>query len=181
MNAFIRAWSSAHDQRAFGEILMNIESVDRGIVVTTPNYRLLLGCEDGYAVREVEIFGEGRLDRFDKPSEGSCNLGMADQSSFRFASEGAKLHALLLNSVIPAKCISCKSEKPQCCRQSGRLLLSISDRALLEPDTIPEEILTRQALSEPHRTYATSQQREDDQIKALAIAFKENLKKEPSN
>lgn len=42
----------------------------------------------------------------------------------------------------------------------------------------PEEILTRQALSEPHRIYATSQQREDDQIRTLALAFKENLKKE---
>jgi hypothetical protein len=42
----------------------------------------------------------------------------------------------------------------------------------------PEEILTRQALSEPHRAYTTNQQREDDQIKALLLAFKENLKKE---
>jgi hypothetical protein len=42
----------------------------------------------------------------------------------------------------------------------------------------PEEILTRQALSEPHRIYTTNQEREDDQIKALALAFRESLKRE---
>ena len=42
----------------------------------------------------------------------------------------------------------------------------------------PEETLTRQALAEPHRTCATSQEREEDQIKALCLAFKESLKKE---
>jgi hypothetical protein len=42
----------------------------------------------------------------------------------------------------------------------------------------PEEILTRQALSEPHRIYTTNQEREDDQIRAPFMAFKENLKRE---
>mgnify|MGYP002153773025 CR=1 FL=1 len=42
----------------------------------------------------------------------------------------------------------------------------------------PEEILTRQASAEPHRTYATGKGREEDQIKALCMAFKESLKKE---
>jgi hypothetical protein len=42
----------------------------------------------------------------------------------------------------------------------------------------PEDILTRQAISEPHRAYATTQEREEDQIRALCLAFKETLKKE---
>ena len=49
---------------------MNIAPVERGIVVTTSAYRLLLEREGGYAAREVEVLGEGRLDRFDRPGEG---------------------------------------------------------------------------------------------------------------
>jgi hypothetical protein len=42
----------------------------------------------------------------------------------------------------------------------------------------PEEILTRQTLAEPHRTYITSQDREGDQIRTLCLAFKNDLKRE---
>jgi hypothetical protein len=42
----------------------------------------------------------------------------------------------------------------------------------------PEEILAKEALSKPHRTYATLAQREEDQIKTLAQALKETIKKE---
>ena len=44
----------------------------------------------------------------------------------------------------------------------------------------PEEILTTGSLAEPHRTYASSQDREEDQIKALCMAFKESLKRDLS-
>ncbi len=44
----------------------------------------------------------------------------------------------------------------------------------------PEDVLTRNALAEPHRIYATNQEREDDQIRALSRAFMDNLKKELS-
>jgi len=42
----------------------------------------------------------------------------------------------------------------------------------------PEEILTRDVFSEPHRIHATAQEREEDQIRTLCLAFKESLKKE---
>jgi len=42
----------------------------------------------------------------------------------------------------------------------------------------PEEILSKKALSEPHRVYATAQEREEDQIRALCLAFKDTLKRE---
>jgi hypothetical protein len=42
----------------------------------------------------------------------------------------------------------------------------------------PEEVLNRNALAGPHRIYATNQEREDDQIRALSRAFMDNLKKE---
>jgi len=42
----------------------------------------------------------------------------------------------------------------------------------------PEEILSKKAFSEPHRSYATSQERDEDQIRALCLAFKETLKRE---
>jgi ribosomal protein L12E/L44/L45/RPP1/RPP2 len=42
----------------------------------------------------------------------------------------------------------------------------------------PEEILAKEALSKPHRTYATPAQIEEDQIKTLAQALKETIKKE---
>lgn len=42
----------------------------------------------------------------------------------------------------------------------------------------PEDVLTRNGLAEPHRIYATNQEREDDQIRALSRAFMDNLKKE---
>lgn len=41
-----------------------------------------------------------------------------------------------------------------------------------------EQILAKEALSSPHRTYATPTQREEDQVKTLAIALKESIKKE---
>jgi len=42
----------------------------------------------------------------------------------------------------------------------------------------PEEILTKEALSQPHRTYTTHHEREEDQVKTLALALKETIKKE---
>lgn len=41
-----------------------------GLEVATSKYRLMLERDGGYAVRQVEIFGAGRLDRFDRPGEG---------------------------------------------------------------------------------------------------------------
>lgn len=49
---------------------MKIAEVERGIEISTKTYRLLLDRAGGYAAREVEIFGEGRLDRHDRPGEG---------------------------------------------------------------------------------------------------------------
>jgi len=45
----------------------------------------------------------------------------------------------------------------------------------------PEDILSKKAFSEPHRIYATPQEREEDQIRALCLAFKETLKRELGN
>jgi hypothetical protein len=42
----------------------------------------------------------------------------------------------------------------------------------------PEEILTKKALSEPHRTYASPYEREDQNVKALSQALKEMMRKE---
>jgi len=42
----------------------------------------------------------------------------------------------------------------------------------------PEEILTKETLAEPHRTYVTPMEREEDQIKTLALALKETIKRE---
>lgn len=42
----------------------------------------------------------------------------------------------------------------------------------------PEEILTRQAFSEPHRIYVTDEEREEDQIRTLCQAFKQSLRNE---
>jgi hypothetical protein len=42
----------------------------------------------------------------------------------------------------------------------------------------PEEVLTREALSQPARTYITSQDREDFQLKVLSQALKEALRRE---
>jgi hypothetical protein len=50
---------------------MGIRETNLGIEVTTDHYRLLLDRSGGYAVREVEIEGTGRLDRFDRPGEGA--------------------------------------------------------------------------------------------------------------
>jgi hypothetical protein len=50
--------------------MMETREIDKGIEVTTSNYRLLLERAGGFAVRQVEIFGPGRLDRFDRPGEG---------------------------------------------------------------------------------------------------------------
>ena len=52
------------------ESQMELREVELGIEVITPVYRLLLEREGGYAGRQVEIFGAGRLDRFDRPGEG---------------------------------------------------------------------------------------------------------------
>jgi len=50
---------------------MRIAETDRGIEVSAASYRLLLERAGGYAAREVEIAGAGRLDRFDRPGEGA--------------------------------------------------------------------------------------------------------------
>jgi len=42
----------------------------------------------------------------------------------------------------------------------------------------PEKILTREALAEPHRVSASSEEREKEQIRLLGSALKESLKKE---
>lgn len=49
---------------------MQIREIESGIEILTTGYRLLLGRTHGFAGREVEIFGQGRLDRFDRPGEG---------------------------------------------------------------------------------------------------------------
>ena len=49
---------------------MNISETSEGIEVKTSSYRLFLERAGGFAVRQVEIFGPGRLDRFDRPGEG---------------------------------------------------------------------------------------------------------------
>jgi len=49
---------------------MKIQETKRGIEVVTSSYRLLLDGSGGFAVREVELEGVGRLDRFDRPGEG---------------------------------------------------------------------------------------------------------------
>lgn len=50
--------------------VMIANETDEGIEVRTSIYRLLLEQDGGYAGRQVEIFGPGRLDRFDRPGEG---------------------------------------------------------------------------------------------------------------
>lgn len=42
----------------------------------------------------------------------------------------------------------------------------------------PEEILTKEALTQPYRTYVETVQQEDDQVKALSRALKEMMRKE---
>ena len=42
----------------------------------------------------------------------------------------------------------------------------------------PEEILTKKALTEPHRVYVDLRDRGEDQVKALSAALKEMLRKE---
>lgn len=49
---------------------IEIQESERGVEVNTRNYRLLLDRSGGFAIREVEIKGAGRLDRFDRPGEG---------------------------------------------------------------------------------------------------------------
>ena len=49
---------------------MDISETSEGIEVKTSNYRLFLERAGGFAARQVEIFGPGRLDRFDRPGEG---------------------------------------------------------------------------------------------------------------
>jgi len=44
----------------------------------------------------------------------------------------------------------------------------------------PEKILTSEALSEPHRTYVTPDEREDSEIRLLGLALKDQIKKELS-
>jgi len=45
----------------------------------------------------------------------------------------------------------------------------------------PEEILTKEALSRPHRAYTQPQQREEEQVKAVRLALKEMMRKELLN
>ncbi len=49
---------------------MEVRESERGIEIATPCYRLLLERAGGFAIREVEVHGQGRLDRFDRPGEG---------------------------------------------------------------------------------------------------------------
>ena len=49
---------------------MDISETNEGIEVKTSSYRLFLERAGGFAARQVEIFGPGRLDRFDRPGEG---------------------------------------------------------------------------------------------------------------
>ena len=49
---------------------MRIHERDEGIEVSASSYRLLLERAGGFAARQVEVFGPGRLDRFDRPGEG---------------------------------------------------------------------------------------------------------------
>jgi hypothetical protein len=42
----------------------------------------------------------------------------------------------------------------------------------------PEKFLAKEALAEPHRTYANPQEREEDEVRLLGLALRENLKKE---
>ena len=49
---------------------MDISDTNEGIEVKTSSSRLLLERAGGFAGRKVEIFGAGRLDRFDRPGEG---------------------------------------------------------------------------------------------------------------
>jgi hypothetical protein len=42
----------------------------------------------------------------------------------------------------------------------------------------PERFLTKEALAEPHRSYANPQEREEEEVRLLGLAFRENLKKE---
>ena len=42
----------------------------------------------------------------------------------------------------------------------------------------PEEILTRQALSSPNAAYTDSSARENDQLRALSIALRDQMKRE---
>ena len=50
---------------------MDISETNEGIEVKTSSYRLLLERVSGFAGRQIDIFGAGRLDRFDRPGEGS--------------------------------------------------------------------------------------------------------------
>ena len=49
---------------------MEIRETKTGIEVNTSVYRLLLERAGGFAARQVEIVGPGRLDRFDRAGEG---------------------------------------------------------------------------------------------------------------
>lgn len=42
----------------------------------------------------------------------------------------------------------------------------------------PEKILTGEALSEPHRTYVSPEEREKEEIRLLGLALRDSLKKE---
>jgi len=45
----------------------------------------------------------------------------------------------------------------------------------------PEEILMKEAPSRPHRVYAQPSTAEEEQVKALSLALKEMMRKEPLN
>ena len=42
----------------------------------------------------------------------------------------------------------------------------------------PEKILTSEALAEPHWSYASSEEREKEEIRLLGLALKDSIKKE---
>jgi hypothetical protein len=42
----------------------------------------------------------------------------------------------------------------------------------------PEKILTRETLNEPHRTYATPDERENNEIRLLGVALRDQIEKE---
>ena len=42
----------------------------------------------------------------------------------------------------------------------------------------PEKILTRDALPEPHRSYASPEEREKEEIRLLGLALRDSVKKD---
>jgi len=87
---------------------MELSETPRGIEVVTPDYRLLLEREGGFAIREVEVRGTGRLDRFDRPGEGphptcmyfdNCTVNNAFQIAY-YGKRNTTVTAELSGSVV---------------------------------------------------------------------------------